>query len=388
MSSISIPHFDVIIIGAGSVGTPAALFLARAGLKTLVIDRAASVGQESNKRAIGGVRATHSDPAKIRLCLRSLDIFSTWQKIYGDDIEWYPGGYVFAAYRQREETILTELLARQKPFGLNINWLDKQQLLEVVPDLNPNDLVGGTFSPEDGSASPLLAMHAFYRHAVRAGAVFNFNERAEQIIIRSGQVVAVKTDRGEYGTDVVVNAAGPGARQVSQLVGLEVPVTPDSHEAAITEPVARFLDPMVVDIRPLPGSSNFYFYQHLTGQIVFCITPSPSIWGEDVHETSEFLPMVARRLLTVMPRLMNIRVRRTWRGLYPMTPDGFPIVGYAQELKGFIQAVGMCGQGFMLGPGLGELLVRLIQDKLDESDQEILSILSPYRQFAGQEMLK
>ena len=172
------------------------------------------------------------------------------------------------------------------------------------------------------------------------------------------------------------------------MVGLDVPVEPDSHEAAITEAVARFLDPMVVDIRPMPGSANFYFYQHFTGQIVFCITPSPSIWGFDTRETSAFLPMVARRLVEVMPKLTNLRVRRTWRGLYPMTPDGSPIVGWAREVEGYLLAVGMCGQGFMLGPGLGELLARIVQGDLSPGDTQILERLSPYRDFGEQELLK
>ena len=116
------PHnFDVIVIGAGSVGTPISLDLARAGLRTLVIDSSPSVGQGSNKRAIGGIRATHSDPAKIRICQRSIEIFSTWQDLYGDDIEWFKGGYCFVAYRDREEQILKDLLIKQHEFGLNID---------------------------------------------------------------------------------------------------------------------------------------------------------------------------------------------------------------------------------------------------------------------------
>ncbi|MCX7976093.1 MAG: FAD-binding oxidoreductase [Bellilinea sp.] len=381
-------HYDVIIIGAGSIGTPTAFFLAQNGIKTLVIDRAASVGQESNKRAIGGIRATHSDPAKIRLCLRSIDIFSTWKETYGDDIEWYAGGYVFVAYREREEKILKDLLVKQHSFGLNIHWLDKQQLLEVVPDLNPNDLLGGTYSPEDGSASPMLAIHAFYRHARRLGAEFHFHESVERFTLKNGEIRAVHTNRGTYTADIVINAAGGYARQIGELAGLDLPVFPDSHEAAITEPVTRFLHPMIVDIRPAPGSSNFYFYQHFTGQIVFCITPSPNIWGTDIEETSQFLPMVSRRMIEVMPRLKHIRVRRTWRGLYPMTPDGFPIIGYAHNPRNFLLAVGMCGQGFMLGPGVGELLTRLVLDQPEPEDEIILQILSPQRQFAGQELLK
>ena len=384
----TIPHYDVIIIGAGSVGTPAAYYFAKAGFKTLVLDPLPSVGQGSSKKAIGGVRATHSDPAKIRLCLRSLEIFSTWKEETGDDIEWYQGGYCFVAYRQREEEILKDLMVKQKQFNLNIDWYNHDDLLKIVPDLNPNDLIGGTFSPGDGSISPLLCIHSYYTHAMQAGATFHFDERVTQILTQSGKVTGVKTDHATYGADVVINAAGAWSKEVGAMIGLNVPVQPDSHEAAITEHVARFLEPMIVDIRPAPGSSNFYFYQHLTGQIIFCITPNPPIWGFDTNETSSFLPMVAQRMVEVMPRLKNLRVRRTWRGLYPMTPDGFPIVGWAREVQGFLLATGMCGQGIMLGPGLAEMLVRLVQHTNTPADDEILPYMSPYRDFGGQEMLK
>jgi sarcosine oxidase subunit beta len=380
-------QYDAILIGAGSVGAPAAFSLAEAGVRTLVIDRMPSVGQGSNKTAIGGIRATHSDPAKIRLCLRSIEIFANWKELHGDEIEWYRGGYSFVAYREEEERTLKALLEIQHSYGLNIDWLDRESLLEAIPALNRDGLIGGTLSPDDGNASPLLAIHAFYRHAQRLGAEFRFGEEVTGILVEGGRVCGVRTDRGKYGADVVINAAGPWAQQVAQMAGLDVPVTPDTHEAAITEAVARFLDPMVVDIRPMPGSANYYFYQHYTGQIVFCITPSPSIWGYDTRETSSFLPMVARRMVRVMPRLKNLRVRRTWRGLYPMTPDGFPIVGWSRDVQGYLLAVGMCGQGFMLGPGLGELLARLVQHDLEAEDHEVLERLSLHRDFGDKEKL-
>jgi len=381
-------NYDVIIIGAGSIGSPTAFYLAKSGLKVLVLDQFASVGQGSSKRAIGGIRATHSDSAKIRLCLNSINIFSTWKEIYGDDIEWYKGGYAFVAYREEEEKSLKKLLEVQKRFGLNIEWLDNQQFLEVVPDLNHENLIGGTFSPDDGSASPLLATHAFYTHAQKMGAIFHFSEFVEEIIVKDGQVRGVRTSKSNYYANIVINAAGSWAKQVGNLVGLDIPVNPDSHEAAITESVSHFLNPMVVDIRPFPGSSNFYFYQHSTGQIIFCLTPSPNIWGYSIDETSDFLPLIARRMIEVMPRLRNIRVRRTWRGLYPMTPDGNPIVGWTKEVDGFLLSAGTCGQGFMLGPGLGELISRMILKNTTNDDKEILEALSPYRDFSGHELLK
>jgi sarcosine oxidase subunit beta len=380
--------YDVVVVGAGSVGIPSAWAMARSGLAVLVLDALASPAQGSNKTAIGGIRATHSEPAKIRVCLRSLEIASTWQETYGDDVEWTTGGYSFVAYRDREAAILKDLLETQKANGLDIDWHDADSLLDVVPDLNRAGLLGGTFSPGDGHCSPLLLGHAMYRQAVSAGAQFRFGERVVNIDVEAGRVRAVRTDRGRYETAVVLNAAGARAKEVGAVVGLGHPIEPDSHEAGITEPVARFLGPMVVDIKPSEGAANCYFFQLATGQIVFSLTPSPIIPGSDCRETSGFLPRVSRRMIALIPRLANLRVRRTWRGLYPMSPDGAPLVGWAKDVDGYLMAIGLCGHGFMLGPGLGELVDRLVRDDLRSDDALILGGLSPYRSFEGQAALK
>ncbi len=380
--------YDVVIIGAGSVGVPAALAMAREGLKVHVVDRLPSQGQGSNKAAIGGVRATHSDPAKIRLSLRTLDIMAAWEETYGHDIEWREGGYVFVAYRDEEERTLKELLTVQHAHGLAIDWYDAAELRAIVPDLNPEGLRGGTFSPGDGHCSPLLAGHAYCDQAKRYGATFGFDEEVTAIPVERGRVRGVVTSKGCYAAPIVLNAAGPWAAGVGHLVGLDHPLRPDAHEAGVTEPVAHFLDPMVVDIRPVPGSANYYFHQLVTGQLTFCITPDPPMWGEDLRETSAFLPQVARRMVALMPRLAPLRVRRTWRGLYPMTPDGSPLVGWADAPEGYLMAIGMCGQGVMLGPGLGELLARMVTDRLTEEDRATLEELAPTRAFAAGEALK
>jgi sarcosine oxidase, subunit beta len=385
---MSTETFDVVIIGAGSVGLPTAAFLAEQGVKPLVIDQFPSAGQGSNKAAIGGIRATHSTPAKIHLCLESLHVFSTWEQNYGDNIEWSPCGYAFVAYRETDERALKALLMIQMAAGLNISWYDRTRMLDLIPGLNPNGLIGGTFSPEDGSASPLLSGRAFFRRAVELGVQFRFNERVTGLIRRRGMVVGVRTDKGGYATETVVNAAGAWARPVASHAGIDVPVVPDSHEAGITEPVAQFLQPMVVDIRPDAGSKNYYFYQHKPGGIVFCITPDPAIIGTDRRETSTYLPMIARRMVGLMPKLANVKVRRTWRGLYPMTPDGSPIVGWAPELEGYMHAIGMCGQGYMLGPGVGKLVTRVLTKTQRPEDAATLHELRPHRPFVGTEALK
>lgn len=380
--------FDAVIVGAGSVGLPTAVFLAEAGVKPLVVDQFSGPGQGSNKAAIGGIRATHSSPAKIRLCLESLNIFSSWESCHGDGIEWFQGGYVFVAYREQEERSLKELLKIQQGYGLNIRWLGRDDLIALVPDLQREGLRGGTYSPEDGSACPMLANAAFYRRAVELGVQFRFGERVTGIIRRRNGVVGVRTDKGGYATETLVNAAGAWARPLAQSAGLDTPVVPDSHEAGITEPVARFCTPMLVDIRPTAGARNYYFYQHKPGGFVFCITPDPAIVGTDRRETSVYLPMIANRIVGLMPKLTNAKVRRTWRGLYPMTPDGAPVLGWSKSLEGYVHAEGMCGQGFMLGPGVGSMLSRLIRGAQTRDDEENLAELRPDREFGGDEALK
>lgn len=378
-------NYDVVIVGAGSVGLPLAHRLAARGVRVGVVDELSSPGQGQNKAAIGGIRATHSDRAKIQIGIASLEFVRRLEEDYGEDVDWVQGGYLFPAYDQQIAENLKALLPIQKGYGLNIDWIGPEEVREIVPGIRAEGLLGGTFSPEDGHLSSLKLGGALYRLARRAGAEFHFETKATGMEIVGGRVTAVLTDKGKFGCGTVVNAAGAFGREVGQMVGADLPVYPDSHEAGVTEPIQPLFNPMLVDIAPDEHSDNYYFYQAKEGAIVFCITPRPKRMGTDRRSTSEFLPMVIPRMLNLYPRLRNIRVRRVWRGLYPMTPDGVPIVGFDRDVEGFFHAVGMCGQGLMLGPGLAEIAAEAI---VDGTEPEIFADLSPYRDFSGEELLK
>jgi len=380
-------EFDAIVIGAGSVGAPTAYFLAEAGLKVLAIDELSSSGQGQNKAAIGGVRATHSDPAKIQICLQSLDIFSSWMEKAGTDIGWKKGGYCFPVFREKEENILKSILPIQKKYGLDIDWVDAEGIMKIVPGINKNGLIGGTFSPNDGQVSPLLASESFTNEAMNLGATFQYRESVTGLITKGEKenltVKGIKTSKGEYLADAVVNAAGAHASAICKMAGLDIPVNPDSHEAGITAPIQSFLDPLVVDLRP--GSegktANFYFGQNSEGQIIFCYTPIKIFPGENRSSTSEFMPIMARRLVDLIPRFKNLTIRRLWRGLYPMTPDGVAVVGKPAGVKGIYLGVGMCGQGLMMGPGVALNLAHLIAREAPVVEKKVFDLLSPDRDF-------
>ncbi len=379
-------EFDAIVIGAGSVGNPTAYFLAREGFRTLVLDELSSSGQGQNKAAIGGVRATHSDPAKIRLCQQSIEVFSHWKETTGTDIGWKKGGYCFPAFTEKVETTIKGLLPVQKKFRLNIDWLDAEGIRKVVTGINEEGLRGGTYSPDDGQVSPLLAAESFTHEAVRLGAVYHYREPVKSLVMHGNAVVGVRTEKEEYRAPTVINASGVNASGICQMAGLDIPILPDSHEGGISAPVEQFLAPLVVDLRPGPEGKtiNFYFGQDANGQIIFCYTPKVPISGTNRNSTYEFMPIIAARLVEVIPRLKNLTIRRVWRGLYPMTPDGSPVVGKAPNVEGFVLGVGMCGQGFMLGPGVGMNLASLVAHGTPVVDREVFDLLSPSRDlYAG-----
>ena len=217
-------RYDVIIIGAGSVGVPSAYFLSKMGEKVLVIDELSSSGQGQNKSAIGGVRATHSDPAKIQLCLDSLKIFSNWMDETDTNIGWKKGGYCFPVFREKEEEILKSILPIQKKYGLNIDWVDLEKIKELIPGVNNINLIGGTYSPGDGQVSPLLSSESFTNEAVNLGAEFLYRESVIDIIKEKDKnndiVTGVKTQNNTFKADAILHSPPllPGRNRVRYIV--------------------------------------------------------------------------------------------------------------------------------------------------------------------------
>jgi len=276
-------NYDVIIIGAGSVGTPLAMELAGRGLRTLVLEKEASPGQGQNKCAIGGVRATHSDGSKIKACLRSLEVFSTWKEKHGDDIGWIRGGYLFPVYTESDERVLRELLKIQKGLGLDIDWIGAEEVKRLVPGIADKDLRGGTWSPGDGSASPLLSVNAFCRRAVKLGAEFRFHEPVKEILKEGGAVTGVLTPQGRYGARWVVNAAGADAAPVSEQAGVAVPVV-SGLSVSGSRIFARY-NPhgaaMTLVVRMATGSAPSAMYTAITPPEIVASPPTMSASSSD-----------------------------------------------------------------------------------------------------------
>jgi sarcosine oxidase subunit beta len=375
--------YDVIIIGAGSVGVPTAMALGEKGYKVVVIDKNPDVGQGMNSKAIGGIRATHSIEAKVITCLESIKIFSSWKDKFGDDIGWVKGGYCFPVYSNRDEEILKKNLLMQKRLKLNISWLESEAFSNLIPGIEKKQLLGGTYSPEDGRCLPQLSIKAFYKYALSRDVEFKFKENVIKINNSKNRVDSVKTNKGNYKSDWVINATGPFASKIGDLINIDLPVYSDPHEAGKTHTINKLFNPLVVDLRSTVKSRIFYLYQNRDNEIIFTITPYNK--QKISYSTME---KFEERISMLLPFIKQIKIKTMWKGVYPMTPDGIPIIGEIEKLKGLINAIGMGGQGVMLGPGIGELIFRIISNKLSETDKKTLKTYSLYRNFMENEYLK
>ena len=341
---------DAIVIGAGIAGSATAYYLAQMGQRVLLLDRAFPCSG-STGRCIGGVRAQFTHDLTVRLMIENIGIFRTLGEELGRSVEWFQGGYLLLAHSEEKQRTYEQAIGIQRRYGLNVTYISAAECRKVVPDLNPDGLLGGAFCPTDGQANPFYTVYGLIdRMKELGGKLLDYTEVAA-INTRSGRVVSVTTAQGdELSAPVVVVATGPWLAETGRLLGLDIPVQAERHESLVTEAVERMFDPMLVDYR----ADGCYFIQNYgTGHFIGCYTPIPNVPGFDITASDEFISEMPGRMTRLVPALKPVRVIRHWAGSYEMTPDGNPIAGLT-PVQGCYVIGGMCGHGFMLGPALGK----------------------------------
>jgi sarcosine oxidase subunit beta len=246
----------------------------------------------------------------------------------------------------------------QKAAGLELEMLDRKQVLEINPYVGDN-VIGASFCPTDGHVNPLLVTYAFFKKAKDLGTRFYTHEAATGIRMQKGKVTAVVTDKTIFETDLVVDAAGIAGRRIANLVGLDFPMRPLFSEALITEPYPALFKQMI-------GHAKGLFYGRQT-------VHGPFFWGgfvgteQFIHRQGKPLfhyigPAISRMVIDFFPALKDVHVIRTWSGLIAQMSDGIPVLGFTQEVPGFVFATGFSGHGFGLAPVIGRLISELILD--------------------------
>jgi len=347
---------DVVVIGAGVQGCSIAYNLAKMGVKDIVVLEKGTICSGSTGRCGAGIRAQWGTEMNCRFGLAAVGKFEQLHEELGMDCGLNQSGYLMVAYKDSEFEQLQKSMKLQNSLGINTRVVTYDEAKEICPGLAAEDAVGFTFHDRDGHADPFLTTFAYMEAAKRLGVKFLRFTEATDVKTVAGRVAGIVSSRGDIDAPVVVNAAGGYSQFISKMAGVEIPNFSERHEILITEPV----EPGVCPPMLMSFSGNYYIQQRPHGSIIGGCSPEGHPQDYELGNSWDFLEMMSRTFVRLLPRTKGVRVVRQWSGLYNMTPDRQPVLCEADNVKGFFLSCGYSGHGFMFGPISGELLAQLI----------------------------
>jgi sarcosine oxidase subunit beta len=343
-------RFDVVIIGAGIVGTSIACHLARMGWPNVaVLDKEPAAGMGSTAKAAGGIRAQFSSEINIELSKLSLERFERFPQEMGVEAPFLQVGYLWMATRPEEMTLFERNAELQRRHGLQIELLDPAGVAKKAPYVRTDDLVGGVFHGRDGYASPADYVAGYLKKASELGVRFFFDQ---EVVGREETTVRTKT--GAFRGERVVLAAGAYSGKLGERLGFELPIQPVRRQLFVTEPLPELPHPipMTVDY-----TSGVYMHSESGGVLVGkADRDEPPGFNETVSD--DFVGKMAELALHRTPALERATVRTAWGGLYEVTPDHHPILG--EIGSGWWAAAGFSGHGVMHAPATGQIVAELL----------------------------
>jgi sarcosine oxidase subunit beta len=357
---------DAIIIGGGCMGASVAYHLTRRGITDVVlVEREKLLATGSTGRNAGGVRHQFSNEANIRLSLESIHLIEHFGDEVGHPVDFHQDGYLFLLSSQASVDVFRTNVALQRSLGVDVEWLDGAAAERLAPGLDADGVIAATFCARDGIADPNGVTMGFAKAAQAAGASIERDTEVVSLRVDRGRIAAVETTRGTIETRVCINAAGPHARAIGRMAGIDVPVDPiRRHIFIATHPAPGSLHPAPVSwptshIMVIDFDTTFYFHREGAG-LLFGMGDPDETPTFDMTVQWDFLPKVIDVAVARLPALANASVSHAWAGLYEMTPDGNPIIGPARPVDGLFLINGFSGHGFQHSPAAGRIVADLI----------------------------
>jgi glycine/D-amino acid oxidase-like deaminating enzyme len=398
---------DVVIIGAGVIGTSTAYFLAERGVKVLLCEKGRVAGEQSS-RNWGWIRQQGRDRAELPIMMESNRIWRGLAEKTGEpELRFTESGCVNLA-----ET--PEALAKYeiwhdvaKEHQLDTQMLSSGEVRELCPNLKGNWL-GGMITPSDGRGEPFVAVPALARAAHKLGATIIENCAVRTVETEAGRVSGVATELGHVKAGAVMLAGGAWSTYFAANAGLDLPqltvrsTVGRTNEAPENQSPNTSLAGLAMRRRDDGGYTvtsadlvehyvNARSFKYFTKFIKLMRASAkdvrlrlgppkgyPGSWGSKTRwggdEISPFEQMrvlnpdpsalvrdrVLERLPLRAPWLADVGLAEIWAGMIDVTPDAVPYLCEVPETPGMFLATGMSGHGFGIGPGVGRVMADLI----------------------------
>jgi sarcosine dehydrogenase len=358
-------HAQIVVIGGGIIGCSTAYHLARDHKADVVLLEQGKLTSGSTWHAAGLVGQLRSSASITQVLKYSVELYKRLKEETGLDTGWKMTGCLRLATNEDRWTEFKRLATTAGSFGMEMELISPAEVKKLWPLLEVSDLVGASFLPTDGQASPSDITQSLAKGARMAGAKIHEGVTVTGFEMEGNRIVAVKTTDGTIRCETVVNCAGQWARQVGAMAGIDVPLQPVKHQYIITEKLAGLASdaPTIRD-----PDRRTYFKEEVGGLVMGGYEPDPIAWTTgDVPGDFQFklfdddwdhFEQHLEQAIARVPALAETGVRQMINGPESFTPDGNFILGAAPACANMFVGAGFNAFGIASGGGAGWVLAQ------------------------------
>jgi glycine/D-amino acid oxidase-like deaminating enzyme len=352
---------DVVILGAGVMGTSIAFHLAKRNAGKIVVIDKDHVGHGGSGRSSALVRMHYSFAPEVELALISLRMFQNWKEIVGSPGDFRKTGFVRIVHPNETERLKINV-EMQRKLGVKVELIDKHQLRELEPDWNVDEVELAAYEPGSGYGDGAGVAGDFLEAARNLGVIYASRTEASALCFEGDRVRGIITGEGVIQSPTVILATGPWTRPVLQKAGYDVPIECEYHQVAILRNASDMKGGGCACIDSVTAT---YFRsdvqdKFLIGDFYGKRPTDPDNFPQRAADDSleEIIERASRRV----PKLQRAEVMRGVTGVYDMTPDARPLLGEIPAIRGLYLCAGFSGMGFKISPAIGLVMSELLLD--------------------------